>query len=164
MALREDIQKKIEKKVQDLAELDSAYGINRASVQAYIQAMQDMLKVLPREASESRPANMVLRPGSAMAQARDVIQKAGRPLHIAEILRAMGRSVDKEMRTSVGGSLSNYVRRGEIFIRTAPNTFGLIGMEAAKEPPLDFGKVRAAELVPKPSSGDDDDDAAPDDE
>jgi len=145
MGIREDIQKRIEKKQQELAERDVAYNIERASTLAYIQGMLDTLKSLPKEAGQARPAQHVLRPGSTVAQARDAIQKAGKPLHVNDILRSIGRPVDKDNRTSIGGSISNYVRKGEIFIRTAPNTFGLVGMEvaAAVEPPIDFGRVRA---------------------
>ncbi len=156
MGLREDIQRRIEKKQQEQADREMAFAIERASTAAYIQAMQDMLKSLPRDPSDARDGNLVLRPGSAMAQARDAIQKAGKPLHISAILRAIGRPVDKESRTSIGGSISNYVRRGEVFTRTAPNTFGLLGMETVtpNEPPDGFGKVRSANLAP---FGDDED-------
>jgi hypothetical protein len=145
MGLREDIQKRIEKKQQELTERETAFTIERAASGAYIQAMQDMLKSLPRDTSDARSSDQVLRHGSAMAQARNAIQKAGKPLHITDILRALGRPVDKETRLSIGGSISNYVRRGEIFTRTAPNTFGLAGMnyDAPQEPPADFGAVRS---------------------
>lgn len=150
MGLREDIQKRIERKQQELTEREMAFALERAATGAYIQAMQDMLKSLPRASSDIRPTNLILRPGSAMAQAKDAIQKAGKPLHISEILRAIGRPVDKVTRVSIGGSISNYVRRGEVFTRTAPNTFGLVGMESVtpSEPPEGFGKVRSTNLVP----------------
>lgn len=125
-------------------ERDAAFTVERASALSYIQALQDTLKALPREISEARSAEQVLRPGSAVAKARDVLQRAGKPMHITEILNAMGRDIDKESRLSLAGSISNYVRRGEIFVRTAPNTFGLSGMKSGSpdEPPADFGAVR----------------------
>ncbi|MEO8383473.1 MAG: hypothetical protein ABI779_27700 [Acidobacteriota bacterium] len=157
MGLREDIIRRIEKKQQELADKEMAFALDRAGAQAYIQAMQDMLKSLPKESSDApaRRAEQVLRPGSAMAQAREAIRAAGRPLHINEIISAMGRAATSANRISVGGSISNYVRRGEIFVRTAPNTFGVIGMAAAEEaeaPPPDFGRVR-----PVPTLVEDDD-------
>lgn len=148
MGLREDIVKRIERKQQELSEKEMAFALERAGAQAYIQAMQDMLKSLPKDASVdvSRAADHVLRPGSAMALARDAIRAAGKPLHINDILRALGRPIDPSNKTSIGGSIANYVRRGEVFTRTAPNTFGLIGMDVqpqdATTPPPDFGKVR----------------------
>lgn len=145
MGLREDIVKRIEKRQQELAERQTAFALERVAAQAYIQAMQDVLKSLPKDSAESRNAEYVLRPGSAMAQARDAIRQAGRPLHLNEILRAIGRPVSPASRTSIGGSIANYVRRNEVFIRTAPNTFGLIEMTAitvVDAPPADFGRVR----------------------
>jgi hypothetical protein len=152
MGLREDIIRRIEKKQQELTEKEMAFALDRAGAQAYIQAMQDMLKSLPKDAGEApapRSAEQVLRPGSAVAQARDAIRAAGRPLHINDIIRAMGRPLGQQARVSLGGSISNYVRRGEIFIRTAPNTFGLLGMtaEAPETPPADFGRVRPMPTV-----------------
>ena len=144
MGIREDIQRRIDRKQQELVERDAAHTVERAAALSYIQALQDTLKTLPRDISEARSAEQVLRPGSGVAQARDVLRRAGKPMHITEILRAMGRDLDKESRLSLGGSISNYVRRGEIFVRTAPNTFGLSGMksDSPDEPPPDFGAVR----------------------
>lgn len=168
MGLKEDIQRKIDRKQQELVEREATFKIERASALAYIQALQDLLKTLPRDASDVRSAEQVLRPGSGMAQAKDLISKAGKPLHIGELLRAMGRPVSKENRASLGGSISNYVRRGEVFIKTAPNTFGLIGMEqqAASKPPPGFGsvRVRSASLTEVSDElRDDADDNVPDD-
>ena len=55
----------------------------------------------------------------------------------------MGKPVDKKNRLSVIGSLSSYARKNEIFVRTAPNTFGLLEMEQATDVdlPETFGKV-----------------------
>ena len=93
---------------------------------AYIQALQDAIKLFSRD--DSIPAETKLRPGSAVGEAREVILKAGRPLHISKILEAMGRMVDRKGRIGLSGSISAYVRRGEIFTRPAPNTFGLVRM------------------------------------
>ena len=53
----------------------------------------------------------------------------------------IGKSTSKKDRSALSGSLGWYVRRHEIFTRTAPNTFALIGMElnSEEEPPDDFG-------------------------
>jgi hypothetical protein len=155
MGLREDLQKRIDRKLQELAEKEAAFRIEHASTLAYIQALQDTQKSLPRETPEA--AAQALRPGSAMAQAHAALKRAGRPLHISELLVAMGRENTKELRSVVGGSLANYVRRGEIFIRTAPNTFGLVGMTspAMAEPPAGFGTLRPADLVSAASDDED---------
>jgi hypothetical protein len=117
-----------------------------AAATAYLQALQDSLRLLPREPLAGKSgADQVLRPGSAVAKARDAILKAGKPLHISELLKILGRPVDKNSRVSLSGSLSGYAKRGEIFTRPAPNTFGLIELNhnemPEEEPPQDFGNL-----------------------
>jgi hypothetical protein len=56
----------------------------------------------------------------------DVLKKARTPLHISELLdrihAGFGVRVDRE---SLVSSLTKKVARGDRFVRTAPNTFGL---------------------------------------
>ena len=47
-------------------------------------------------------------------------------MHINEILTKLGKSIDNQNRVSLVGTLGSYSRKGRIFIRTAPNTFGLL--------------------------------------
>jgi hypothetical protein len=105
--------------------------------------MQDAIKALPREAmNASQPRE--LRPGTAVANARDFIKNAGRPLHITDILKGLGKPADTKNKLSLSGSLAGYVRDGQIFTRPAPNTFGLIEFGNGKvsdEIPEDFGKM-----------------------
>lgn len=75
-----------------------------------------------------------------MAKARDALLKEAKPLHIDDLLKAIGKT--KEHKASVSGSLGNYVRKNEIFTRPAPNTFGLKEFDESQpeeEPPEDFG-------------------------
>jgi hypothetical protein len=73
---------------------------------------------------------------------------------MSDLLSALGIGITKEARASLGGSLSAYVRRGEIFNRPSPNTFGLIEMGHSTqstvtlpdEPPDDFGSAQAVHL------------------
>ena len=71
--------------------------------------------------------------GSAVAEARKSIRSEGRPLHIDELLRSMGKPVTRASRASLAGSIAAYVRRDEIFTRPAPNTFGLVELERANQ-------------------------------
>jgi len=140
MRIRDELLKRMEKKELEIRELEKQL----AAANAYLQALQDSLRLLPREplAGKAGP-EQVLRPGSAVAKARDAIVKAGKPLHISELLKVLGRPVDKNNRVSLSGSLSGYAKRGEIFTRPAPNTFGLIELNHNEmpedEPPQDFG-------------------------
>jgi hypothetical protein len=142
VAIKEELQKRIERKVEEIREME----IRLREAQSYLTALQDMSKLLPRDQNATQDPSQVLRPGSAVARAREAIKRAGKPLHITEILNAIGSEADKKNRISLGGSLSGYSRRGEIFTRPAPNTFGLLEFQnatvrAEAEPPVGFGVV-----------------------
>jgi hypothetical protein len=132
MSIHKKLEDKIRKKEQEIQEY--ATKINEAKV--YIQALQEAIKLLPKsgtdESSESK-----IRPGSTIGKTLALLKKTGKPMHIDEILLAIGKSASKKDKMALGGSLGWYVRRHEVFNRTAPNTFGLIG--GIEEPPDDFG-------------------------
>jgi DNA-directed RNA polymerase delta subunit len=58
--------------------------------------------------------------------AYDILKKARAPLHVDDLLEhiqsAYGVSVDRE---SLVSSLTKKIARGDRFLRTEPNTFGL---------------------------------------
>ncbi len=136
MGLREKIDEKIRKKEQEIAEYHSKLteGI------AYIQGLQDVLKMLPRDEVTSSAEN-IIRPGSDIHKTLELLKKEGKPMHITEILTGIGKSGEKKNRVSLSGSLGFYIRKNEIFSRPAPNTFGLKTWEnnSTKEPPESFG-------------------------
>lgn len=143
MAALDNLQKLSAKKQQEIKQLE----MKLREANAYLQALQDSIRVLNRE--ESGEANndgeTTLRPGTSIAQAHDVLKASGKPLHINDLLQKMGKTADKKSRLSLSGSLAAYVREGQIFTRTGPNTFGLI--EFGRQPvtgvvvPAEFGKV-----------------------
>jgi hypothetical protein len=144
MDVREEIQKRIDKKEEEIRECE----LKIRESKAYIQALSDTLRFLPKEPTTPPNPDLALRAGTAMAKAREAIKKAGKPLHINDILKALGRPVDRENRGSIAGSLSAYVRKAEIFTKVAPNTFGLTelghgstlaGLFSEDEPPESFG-------------------------
>ncbi|HET9179169.1 MAG TPA: winged helix-turn-helix domain-containing protein [Terriglobia bacterium] len=124
MKIREQYQKLIDRKQQEI--LDLQLQIEKAK--AYMQALQDTMRFIPKDESQE---GVLLRPGTALAQAREVLRKAGHPMHVNDILKALNKPPDKGHRVSLSGNLSSYVRNGQIFTRPAPNTFGLI--EASKQ-------------------------------
>ncbi len=145
---RKRIEEKLRKKEQEVEALEERLKIARI----YVQALQDVLKLLDK-GSEASTAS-VLRPGSAVAQAREIILARGEPVHITSILEAMGKSANREARASLTSSLAAYVRRGEIFTRPAPNTFGLAELGHVTEseqdqPPAGFGQISPVER-PRP--------------
>lgn len=155
MSFRSEIRRRIEKKRAEIASLE----VKLREAQIYIEALEDTIKLLPpdeEEELESVPssASKELREGSAIGRAKDAIVKAGRPLHINELLVALGKPIDKDSRSALSGSLAAYVRKSEIFTRPAPNTFGLIeGKSVAgapapgrPTPPPMFGIETAAQV------------------
>lgn len=134
MNTRDQFQKLLDRKQQELKDLE----LQIEKVRAYIQAIQDSMKFLPKQNGQTQ---VILRPGSALARAQEILRNAAKPLHISEILKALNEKPDK--RVSLSGSLSAYVRNGQIFTRPAPNTFGLIEMtdsaDVSEEIPEDFG-------------------------
>lgn len=149
MALRDDLARRIEKKQEEIFSLE----MQMREARSYLQALEDMVKILPREGAKE-PAEAILRPNSTIGKAREAILSAGRPLHIQDILAAVGKPSTREARAALSGSLASYVRRSEIFTRPAPNTFGLVelieGMRVVpiprgngpkvQEPPAGFGE------------------------
>jgi hypothetical protein len=147
MDVRRELRRKIEKKQGEielwqtqLRELDTKVREGLA----YVMGLEETLKLLPVESSADA-ANAALRPDSTIAKAREVILKAGKPLHIVEILKALGKSIDHDSKASLSGSIGAYVRNKQIFTRPAPNTFGLAEFQrdtkAEEELPPDFGVI-----------------------
>lgn len=140
MSARQILQKLYDKKLAEITELESQL----AQAKAYLQAIQDSIKAMPRESAD---AEQSLRAGSGLARTREILKLSGKPMHISEILKAMGKPVDKKNRLSLSGSLATYARRKEIFVRTAPNTFGLLEFgsapkEQTEDLPEAFGSMQ----------------------
>lgn len=157
---REKIEERLRKKEQEILALEDRLRVARV----YVQALHDVLKLLEGAVSSPplspiAPGNTekVLRSGSAVAQARQVILKRGQPVHISALLEELGKDSSRESRASLASSLAAYVRRGEIFTRPAPNTFGLVelGHKPVREdeddqPPPGFGSIRRDLESPPP--------------
>ncbi len=56
----------------------------------------------------------------------NVLNSAGRPLHISEIIKIAKRDFDTDLeRDSIVSGIIKKVKAGKVFTRTAPNTFAL---------------------------------------
>jgi hypothetical protein len=119
MIVSTELRKRIEKKQQEISELEAQIREHKT----YLQALLDIAKLMPKDGASRAPN---IRPNSSVAKAREALQKAGQPLHVTKILEAMGRHNTKKERLSLSGSLSQYVRNDEIFSRPEPNVFGLL--------------------------------------
>jgi hypothetical protein len=141
---RRRIEEKLRKKEHEIISLEAQ--IKEARI--YIQALQDVLRLIPKDKDQNSSPEFILRSGSTVAKAREAILSHGNPLHVTEILRALGAEITRESRAALAGSISAYVRKRQIFTRNGPNTFGLIEMGHTRagqpEPPEDFGDFASA--------------------
>ena len=63
---------------------------------------------------------------SKIAFAQNVLNSAGKPLHVTEIIRMAKKDYDVQLnRDSIVSAILKKVKSGKTFIRTAPNTFAL---------------------------------------
>ena len=133
MDVRSDILKRIERKQAETRECELKIRENNA----YVQGLQETLRVMSKDSSQSpapspaspAAASKELRHGSALAKTRVIMREAGKPLHITEILKALGKPIDRKNRANLSGTISAYARKKQIFVKSAPNTFGLIEMD-----------------------------------
>lgn len=137
MGVRTQLEKKIEAQEKEIDNLKAE--IQRK--ESFLSGLKEALKLLPREDSEV--SSQELRPGSDLAKASELLKQAGHPLHISEILKGLGKEVNKNTRASLSGSMGTYARKREIFVKSGPNTFGLVEHRRKEprgsEPPDDFG-------------------------
>lgn len=133
---------KINKKELEIQYLEERLKVARI----YVQALRDALGTLQGDSERIIPImdDANLRQGSAAAMARDAILRADRPLHVDELLLDLGKPLEREARQALASAISAYVRKGEIFTRPAPNTFGLLALghnppKSYDEPPEEFG-------------------------
>jgi hypothetical protein len=139
-------KKKIEDRLsKKLAEIGTLEEKLRAA-KVYAAALRDVLKMLGGDDEADESVETKLRPGSAVAQTREIILGRGEPVHLDDILEAMGKEANRDTKASLAGSLAAYVRRNDIFTRPAPNTFGLVELghvtvddDQHAEPPAGFG-------------------------
>lgn len=103
---------------------DDVRDVILGAVEASLEAQLRAVRRLRHGAPVSPPARA--RGRSQVDMAYDILQSARGALHITEILRRMetrfGVAVDRE---SLVSSLTKKVARGDRFVRTEKNTFGL---------------------------------------
>lgn len=143
MSERKLIEERLRKKEQEVRSYEEK--IREAKI--YVQALRDILKMMDRAVEVEISPDATLKPGSMIAQAREAIMQRGTPIHVDDLLEALGKEVNRENKASLAGSIAAYVRREEIFTRPAPSTFGLVELghetvgDEGDEPPASFGKM-----------------------
>lgn len=102
--------------------------IEQAVLNAFEVAMEAQLRAIRRAKSKGAAEPVRDKSTSQIDMVHDVLRRAGKPLHISEILdrveKLHGRRLDRE---SVVSSLVKKIARGERFMRTDKNVFTLKG-------------------------------------
>ncbi len=97
---------------------DLLLGLQEELLEAQLRAVR-RLRNGPRP---SRPE----RGKSQIDMAHDVLKKAGRPLHVSDLLARISKSFGQEVsRESLVSALTKKVAAGDRFTRPDKNTFGL---------------------------------------
>ena len=140
---------KIEKRIKDTQAEIQELEAQLAEKRAFLSGLQEAAKLFPKEVSNgTQQSEKSLRLGSDLDKTRLFLKKKGAPVHIVEILEGIGKEATQEARLSLSGSLGAYFRRGEIFTRPRPNTFGLV----------EFGENQSSQVEEQDDDDDDDDD------
>ncbi len=135
--MKEKLDEKIRRKRQEIQDFEGK--IREAN--AYIQALEEASKLLPRDTPRPATGEMVLREGSGAHKAYLALQSAGKPLHITSIMKAIGMQNNRAARIALSGTLSRYSRNEQVFRRTAPNTFAIIDSQGSEEPSDDLNSI-----------------------
>ena len=102
--------------------------IEQAVLNAFEVALEAQLRAIRRARSGGASESPRAKRTSQLDLVQDVLRRAGKPLHISEILdrveKQHGRRLDRE---SVVSSLVKKIARGERFLRTDKNVFTLQG-------------------------------------
>jgi len=102
--------------------------IEQAVINAFEIALDAQLRAVRRAKSKGTAEPTSEKRTSQIDMVQDVLRRAGKPLHISEILdrveKLHGRRLDRE---SVVSSLVKKIARGERFLRTDKNVFTLKG-------------------------------------
>lgn len=104
-----------------------------------LQVIDNVLSAALREVRRARargpapsPRTRASKSTSNVNVCQDILTQAGRPLHISALLEALERRGVRTTRDSLVSALSKRIAPRGPFVRTAGNTFGLAGRDAAE--------------------------------
>jgi hypothetical protein len=108
--------------------MDAKKDIEDSILQAFevsLEAQLKAIKKLRKGTPEERPPKVGM---SQVDMVYDILQRAGQPLHITEIINRVEKVHGLKLeRESIVSALVKKVRRGDRFVRTDRNVFGLKG-------------------------------------
>lgn len=122
-----ELDKEIRKTQEEVSNLQKTV----LEKEAYLAGLLKASKL--QEKAAAKKDHSTLRPGTMMYNTMEVLKKGRRPMHISDILKALGKEITKKNRVSLAGSLNAYAKKEQIFTKPQPNTFGLIDFEASDD-------------------------------
>lgn len=102
--------------------------IETAVLRAFEVSLEAQLRAVRRLRSEPHEPKVARKGTSQIDMVHDVLRRAGKPLHVSEIIeRVQKQHGFKLERESIVSTLVKKVNRGDRFVRTDKNVFGLKG-------------------------------------
>jgi len=102
--------------------------VEDAVLNAFEISLEAQLKAIKRLRSEQTEKKPQQRSTSQVEMVYDVLSKASVPLHISEIIERVEKLYGIRLeRESIVSSLVKKISKGDRFLRTGKNTFGLKG-------------------------------------
>ena len=115
------LESRMDSCVREIESLEQENAID----EAYVQAMGVAIDAVSK--SESKPSvRPAIKSGSRPDMARKALASHKKPMHIGDLLGAMGVDDTEDNRTNVSRALSSHVTQGRVFTRPASYTFGLL--------------------------------------
>lgn len=130
MKVKRDIErrrKEIDALEADIKRLSAELEMKRV----YLEAVINTAKQFDDTPEEVSSKEIIMRSGSELSKVREILSNHGKPLYITDILIALGKEPTPKNKVSLAGSLSAYVRDRKVFVKSGPNTFGLIEYPAS---------------------------------
>jgi len=104
------------------------HEIESAVLHAIEVSLEAQLKAVRRLRAGPREAKAARKRTSQIDMVHDVLRRAGKPLHVSEIIERVHKLHGLELeRESIVSTLTKKVNRGAGFVRTDKNVFGLKG-------------------------------------
>jgi len=105
-------------------------AIEAAVLHAFEVSLEAQLRAVKRLRTSPAPPRVARKSTSQIGMVQDVLRRAGKPLHVLEIIERVeklhGLKLDRE---SIVSTLTKKVNRGDRFVRTDKNVFALKGVE-----------------------------------
>jgi hypothetical protein len=102
--------------------------IEKSVLHAFEISLEAQLKAVKRLRTGPTEEKPPRQGKSQVDMVYDILQRSGQPLHVSEIIdrveKVHGLRIDRE---SIVSSLVKKVHRGDLFVRTGKNVFGLKG-------------------------------------